>query len=236
MYRKVKHDNGDIILSYDHMLYVPPSPVTASGDTFPNGLPPFSADSDNFMIPEDLQEGDLIVVDDGGTLTAVEVKDVKDHKEDSFYAPFVQGGMLIVDGVVASSYVTFENAMDAFNGADTAHYVFDAMMTGNILPKMTTGELDYMSNFTGVVRDDPDYLVWEAENFWGYALEHQWQTYYAVYVNQFTNNETLTGEEAIEFHNSVMQVSNHGTTPVGDTTMAWLYSEAVAGNKFTGLP
>ena len=226
VYRKVVHDQGEIVLSFDHLLYVPPS-GTQKGDTFAS-LPPFSSSSDNFREPQILDEGDLIVVDVDGTLTAVEIKDVKDHSDDSFYAPLCTGGMCIVDGVVTSSFVTIDG-LDAFDTQDTAHYVYNAIFTGRLWPLMASGVLDYYTTNAGLTRDDPTYQIWEVANYYGYSLRNYVLTLQAMYVNQ-VNNETLTAEEAIAFHDKVMELSAGGTTAVDDAVMASLYEQAVTGN------
>ena len=227
VYRKIIHDKGEIVLSFDHLVYVPPSPGTQKGDTF-DSLPPFSSDSDNFREPQGLVAGELIVVDDGGTLTAVEILEVKDHSDDTFYAPICKGGMCVVDGVVTSSYVTIDG-FDAFDTEDAAHYIWNAIFTGRMWPLMTTGVLDYYTTNAGLTRDDPTYQVWEETNYAGYALSHYVLTLQAMYLNQI-NNETLTAEEAIAFHNKMMELSSGGTTPVDDAVMASLYGDAITGN------
>lgn len=228
IYRKIEYEGGDIVISDDHMVYMAPS-STVEGIVFPV-LPPQT--EANFLVAANVVEGDLIIVEDDetGELVATVVKENKPSDEDTYYAPLVKGGLLFVDNVLASSYVTFPGPsegvfLDAVNEDDTAHFVLNAVFGGFLHNLFQRGDID-TTEFWGKKRDDDDYIRWETEGFGRIAQEFN-LTFTSIVVAQFSNL-TLTAGEAIEFEGAVRAAVGEGAS-FTDAQMAALYMEAVNG-------
>ena len=225
VYQKIKHSEGDITISEDHMIYLAPT-STPDGTTIPT-LPPLTGD--NFEKAAEVEVGDkVLVADDEGNLVAREVEENKLISKDTFYAPLVKGGKLFVDDVLASSYVIFDSrGTDAINGGDTAHYTLNAYYN-YVLNLIETQQIDTSGAF-GKTRDEPDYVAWEAQNYVNVTFPNFGVYYQALRSAQFISNQTLTSEEAIRFEAKVREEIAADPNSFTAADLASLYTQAVFG-------
>jgi hypothetical protein len=237
VYQEIKHSEGKIVISEDHMIYLAPT-ATSDGDTLPT-LPPLTGE--NFVKADNVTVGDrILVVDDDDNLVARTVEKNKLISKDTFYAPIVKGGKFFVDNVLTSSFVVFDEGggrldainghdIDAINGHDTAHYTLNAYYEF-IQNLISTEQLD-ISDTVGKTRDDEDYIAWEAINYGNVTLADSREFLGALWYAQYSMNHTLTSEEAIRFEQKVREVVAGGNPDFTVEDLVSIYYQAVAGQE-----
>ena len=218
-------DIKSIKASANHIMYRLPQDGTYSlGDNF-EMIPDFTESLVQFPAAENIQVGDLLAVEDPDnteSMVVAEVTSIDIVTSIGAYAPFVSDGMMFfVDGALVSS-----TALSQFLRVDEGiyHYLF-ATHSRYYYSLIDTGSFD-MSPVWGLTLADPDYIVWEKDNYDPFFF---WLSYLHItptIVEATREGFTMTPRNAILYNKKVRELPDW---PLDEEAISELLAQAYRG-------